>query len=199
MDIELIIFAAVAVFVISRLYSVLGTKTGAEPPQTVARETSPRRAEDSEEAPRKPGIRPAFTGPGAAGMEAIAAIDKQFNPRDFLQGSKKAYEMIVAAFADGDRKMLKTLLDDDVYEAYETAIDEREAAGRDPLRLMRLRSAEIADAELTHDGIARVSVSFEASLSDGENQRTAKEIWTFERPARSRDPNWFLSEVAEAS
>ena len=132
-------------------------------------------------------------------MEAIAAIDKQFNPRDFLQGSKKAYEMIVAAFADGDRKMLKTLLDDDVYEAYETAIDEREAAGRDPLRLMRLRSAEIADAELTHDGIARVSVSFEASLSDGENQRTAKEIWTFERPARSRDPNWFLSEVAEAS
>ena len=107
--------------------------------------------------------------------------------------------MIVAAFADGDRKMLKSLLDDDVFEAYEAAIAEREAAGRDPLRLMRLRSAEIADAELTHDGIARVSVSFEASLSDGENQRTAKEIWTFERPARSRDPNWFLSEVAEAS
>lgn len=200
MDPELIIFAAVAVFVISRLYSVLGSRTGAEPPPSVAREAARRRVEeDDEPAARASNIRPAFTGPGAAGMEAIAAVDPGFEPAPFLQGAKQAYEMTVGAFADGDRKTLKSLLNDEVYEAYEAAIDEREASGREPLRLMRLKSAEIAGAELGADDMARVSVSFEASLSDGENQRIAKEIWTFERPARSRDPNWLLAEVSEAS
>ena len=198
MDIELIIFAAVAVFVISRLYSVLGTRTGSEPPPEQMQENVRTRIQKEEEA-EAPGLRPAFTGPGAAGMEAIAAVDKQFHPQSFIQGAKSAYEMTVSAFADGDRKTLKSLLNDDVYEAYEAAIEARESDGREPLRLMRLKSAEIADAELAADNLARVSVSFEASLSDGENQRIAKEIWTFERPVKSRDPNWFLAEVSEAS
>ena len=198
MDIELIIFAAVAVFVISRLYSVLGTRTGAEPPSEQLQETVHSRINPDEEV-EQPGLRPAFTGPGAAGLEAIAAVDKQFHPQSFIQGAKSAYEMTVEAFADGDRKTLKSLLNDDVYEAYETAIEARESEGREPLRLMRLKSAEIADAELVADKLARVSVSFEASLSDGENQRVAKEIWTFERQVKSRDPNWFLAEVSEAS
>ena len=199
MNIELIIIAAVAVFVISRLYSVLGTRTGAEPPPRVQTENPVNRPDDAEGGETDHNLRAAFSGPGAVGMEAIASIDRSFEPQSFLQGAKAAYEMIVEAFADGDRKQLKTLLNDDVYEAYVEAIEQREADNREPLRLTRLRSAEIADAELLNDEIARVSVSFEAALSDGENQRTAKEIWTFERPVKSRDPNWFLAEVSEAS
>ena len=198
MDPELIIFAAVAVFVITRLYSVLGRKTGAEPPPNVLREGAARRSEPESNEVDSP-IRPAFTGPGAAGMEAIAAEDPSFRPDEFVRGARKAYEMIVTGFADGDKATLETLLNDDVYEAYAQAIDARDDTSPEPLRLMRLRSAEIADAEVTSNGIAQMSISFEAMLSDGENERTAKEIWLFERPATSDNPNWRLAEVSKAS
>ncbi len=201
-DIELLIFAAVAVFVLARLYAVLGRKTGAEPPPAVLREADNKGFGENntdEEEEDKPSLRPAFTGPGASGMEDIAAIDPKFNPRDFLQRAKKAYEMIVNSFAEGDRETLSNLLDEDVYDAYCSAIDARESEGREPLRLMRLKSGEIADACIVSADVAQVSVSFEAQLSDGENLRTAKEIWTFERALKSSDPAWRLTEVSEAS
>ncbi|ACT60809.1 Tim44/TimA family putative adaptor protein [Hirschia baltica] len=200
MDIELIIFAAVAFFVLYRLYSVLGTKTGAEPPPSVVREATQKRknSEGSDESNVTP-FRPSFTGPGASAMEEISQIDSTFSPSDFTRKSKKAYEMIVEAFAEGDKETLSNLLVDDVYEAYVSAIDEREQNNTEPLRLMRLKSAEIADAELLDGDIGQVSVSFEAQLSDGENLRTAKEIWTFERSLKSSNPAWLLGGVSEAS
>ena len=124
---------------------------------------------------------------------------RSFSPLDFTRKSKKAYEMIVEAFADGDKSTLSNLLADDVYEAYVSAIDTRDENGSEPLRLMRLKSAEIADAELLDGDIGQVSVSFEAQLSDGENLRTAKEIWTFERSLKSSNPAWLLAGVSEAS
>lgn len=202
MDIELIIFAAVAFFVLYRLYNVLGTKTGAEPPPSVIREATKNRTEDKSEgrdADNVTDLRPSFTGPGASAMEEISKLDKSFTPSDFTRKSKKAYEMIVEAFAEGDKSTLSNLLVDDVYEAYVSAIDQRETSGAEPLRLMRLKSAEIADAELIDGETGQVSVSFEAQLSDGENLRTAKEIWTFERGLKSSDPAWLLAGVSEAS
>jgi predicted lipid-binding transport protein (Tim44 family) len=95
LNIELIILAAVAVFVISRLYSVLGQKTGAEPPAHRLREAVARASEGEEEAePVRPPVRAAFTGPAAAGLETIAAIDPAFSPDDFTRGARKAYELI---------------------------------------------------------------------------------------------------------
>ena len=197
-DIELIVFAVVAVFVLSRLYAVLGKKTGAEPPPSVVREATERRTQQDAPQQQSP-LRPAFTGPGAVGMEEIAALDTNFAPDSFLSGAKKAYEMIVTAFAEGEKDTLSQFLSEDVFEAYSAAIDAREADEKEPMRLLRLKSGEIADAELVQGDTARVSVSFEAELSDGEIQRTAKEIWTFERLAKSKDPNWRLVEVSEAS
>ncbi|WP_018997322.1 Tim44/TimA family putative adaptor protein [Hirschia maritima] len=200
MDIELLIFAAVAFFVLYRLYNVLGTKTGAEPPPSVVREATQNRKDREEtEEDNVTSFRPTFTGPGADAMEAISKIDNSFSSADFTRKSKKAYEMIVEAFAEGDKSTLSNLLADDVYEAYVSAIDAREQSGADPLRLMRLKSAEIADAELLDGDLGQVSVSFEAQLSDGENLRTAKEIWTFERSLKSSNPAWLLAGVSEAS
>ncbi len=196
-DIELIIFAAVAVFVLSRLYMVLGKKTGAEPPPSVIREGAKKRVEGEDD--NVTNIRPAFTGPGASAMEEISRLDRLFTPTDFVRKSKKAYEMIVEAFAEGDKKTLSNLLVEDVYEAYVSAIDAREESGAEPLRLMRLKSAEIADAEIIDGTTGQVSVSFEAQLSDGENLRTAKEIWTFERALKESNPAWLLAGVSEAS
>lgn len=202
MDIELIILAVVAVFVITRLYSVLGQKTGAEPPARRVGETvSPaRRADDAPPADdRPPQLRPTFTGPAAAGLEQIADRDPEFDPDGFLKGAKLAYAAIVGAYADGDKDKLRPLVDDDVYEAYSNAIDQREESGAEPMRLLRTKSAKLVEASIDDDdSIARVGVAFEAELSDGENMRRAREIWTFKRDVSSDDPNWLLDEVGIA-
>ena len=203
MTIDLIILAAIAVFVISRLYAVLGQKTGAEPPARRYREAPARPPEREEGAPveddESPRIRAAFTGPAAAGLEAIATVDANFAPDDFVKGARRAYELIVAAFADGDREALKQLVDADVMEVYTQAITERETSGAEPMRLVRLRQARIVDASVDASKVGRVLISFESELSDGDNLRQAKEIWTFKRSLNSQDPNWLLDEVSVAS
>jgi len=202
LNIDLIILAAIAVFVISRLYAVLGQKTGAEPRTRQLREAPVRAAEQADESAAeqdKRNLRPAFTGPAAAGMEAIASEDPSFSPDDFVRGARKAYELIVTAFADGDRDALRTLVDQDVFEVYSDAIAQRQRDGTEAMRLMRVRQARIVEASVDASHMGRVLVSFESDLSDGENLRTAKEIWTFKRPLRSDDPNWLLDEVATAS
>ncbi len=140
------------------------------------------------EADDRPRLRAAFTGPAAAGMEAIAAIDASFAPDDFIKEARKAYELIVGAFADGDRDALKQLVDDDVMAVYSDAITEREKAGSEPMRLVRLRQARIVDASVDGAKMARVLVSFESELSDGDNLRQAKEIWTFKRSLKQPGP-----------
>ncbi len=202
MNIDLIILAAIAVFVISRLYAVLGQKTGAEPRARQLREAPVRAAEKADETAAEQDtrqLRPAFTGPAAAGMEAIASEDASFSPDDFLRGARKAYELIVTAFAEGDRDALRALVDQDVFEVYSDAISARQRDGTEPMKLMRVRQARIVEASVDAGHMGRVLVSFESDLSDGENVRTAKEIWTFKRPLRSEDPNWLLDEVATAS
>jgi len=203
LSIDLIILAAIAVFVISRLYAVLGQKTGAEPPARRYRQAPVAAPEREDEAGADPAEkrreRPAFTGPAAAGMEAIALEDPSFDPEDFIRGARKAYEMIVAAFADGDRETLKQLVDQDVFDVYSDAIAERQRSGAEPMRLVRLRQARIVEASVDMSHMARVLVSFESDLSDGENLRQAREIWTFKRSLRSDNPNWLLDEVTTAT
>ena len=144
-------------------------------------------------------VRAAFTGPAAAGMEASASEDPSFSPDDFVRGARKAYELIVTAFAEGDRDSLRALVDQDVFEVYSDAIAAHQRDGTEPMRLMRVRQARIVEASVDANHMGRVLVSFESDLSDGENLRAAKEIWTFKRPLRSEDPNWLLDEVATAS
>lgn len=201
-DIELIILAAVAVFVLSRLHSVLGEKTGAETPPANLQKPSPSQKSDEDQLSpeeREQRLRPAFTGPAAAGLEAIAAKDNQFDPEQFTRGARGAYSMIVGAFADGDRDKLRDMVDDDVYEVYVDAIEERERSETEPMRLLRIKSARIVEASLDEENIARVDVSFESELGDGEFTRKAQEIWTFKRSVEASDPNWILDEVNVAS
>jgi predicted lipid-binding transport protein (Tim44 family) len=199
--IEVLILAAVALFVLWRLYVALG-RGGDERP--IERPTpAPEQRGGSADAPaqssrRAEAERPSFTGPAADGLEDIYNADKSFNADDFLRGAKAAYTMIVGAFARGDRPALRPLLDDDVYEAWDQAITAREASGERAFELLRIKRAEIERAELEGE-IARVSVRYDAELGDGEATRTAKEIWTFKRRVNSSDPNWLLDDVDVAS
>jgi predicted lipid-binding transport protein (Tim44 family) len=196
--IEVLILAAVALFVLWRLYVALGRGGDDRSMQRPApapdkrsnapEATSQRRAEPE---------RPTFTGPAAGGLEDIYNADKSFTAEAFLRGAKAAYQMIVAAYARGDRKALRPLLDDDVYGAWDAAITARDSSGERAFDLLRIKRAEIDRAEL-EGSIARVSVRYEADLGDGETTRTAREIWTFKRDVSSVDPNWLLDDVEAA-
>lgn len=202
-----LLFGAVAVFFAFRLYSVLGRREGhMEAP--ASREVEPGRTEKEAAQTR---LRPAFEGPAAAGLEDIARSDSSFDPERFLDGARKAYEMIVMAFAKGDRNTLKMLLAPNVYDRYEAAILKREAQGETVrTEVERIRSAEIVEA--SHDGgLARVKVHFDAEIAtetldaggkvvagDFSRFATVHEDWVFERRTDTADPNWVLSRVATA-
>jgi predicted lipid-binding transport protein (Tim44 family) len=210
--IQIILFASVALFFAIRLYSVLGRRTGHQPkPDESAARGAARPVEDDEEADDRPRLRPAFTGPAAAGMEAIRAADGVFDPESFVAGAAEAYRRIVTAFADGDRGVLQLLLAPDVMRRYGDAIDAREAAGRtQAAHVADIRLAEIENAWLMGHK-AQVEVRFDAEIAkvtrnaegevvegDPEQLHRVSELWTFERRTDAPDPNWLLVKVRTA-
>lgn len=195
--VEFMLLAAIALFIGWRLYITLGQDNG--PPEGQTRNPSgPAKLQpevQSDQSGEVNELRPAFTGPAASGLEAIYDVDNSFEPRQFMQGARAAYEMLVTAYASGDRDTLKPLLDTDVYEAWDAGISQREQDGTQGMTLLRIRKAEISDASLGDDGMARVTVHFESELGDGERTARAKELWTFMRQTRNDDPNWLLDDV----
>jgi predicted lipid-binding transport protein (Tim44 family) len=194
--IQILVLAFIAGFVLFRLYTTLGRRTGAERP------AEPRPAPVQGELPRDTPISPVppITGASGAndGLMAIVRADPNFDSEHFVTGARGAYELIVGSFAKGDREALRGLLTPRVYESYAAAITTREQSGGQGPELVRLKTAEIVDAEL-HGDSARVTVRFEAELAEGAHGvRDARERWTFERDVRSNDPNWRLARVTAA-
>jgi predicted lipid-binding transport protein (Tim44 family) len=230
-DIYTIIFLALAVFIFLRLRSVLGQRTGRERPPYdpySAREpvrpapekvvalpkrpseaTAAKPAEPAAPAPVAAGDRwKGIAQPGSAlagGLDAIAGADSSFDPQHFLTGARAAYEMIVNAYAGGDRRTLKNLLAREVYDGFDAAIGAREQRGETvESRFVSIDEAEIAAAEL-RGKTAQVTVRFQCKLVtatrdkngnvvDGNADKVTDvtDVWTFARDASSRDPNWKL-------
>ncbi|MEP0316247.1 MAG: Tim44/TimA family putative adaptor protein [Hyphomonas sp.] len=198
--IQVVILAAIALFVLFRLYTVLGRGEDNSPVQRTEPQPKPRPVDTGASdlpLPNADNDRPIFTGPAAGGLEDIYNADNSFNEPSFMRGAKAAYTMIVTAFAAGDRATLRPLLDDDVYEAWDQAITDRETNGTPAFDLLRIRRAEIESAEM--DGnMARIWVRYEAELGDGETTRTARELWAYMHDVTANDPNWILDDVEEA-
>ena len=195
--IEIVVLALIAGFVLIKLYTTLGRRSADEP--TEPRPQPVQGAPLSQEAMRS-SLAPPLAGAalGGDGVMAIVRADPAFDTAQFLMGARGAYELIVGAFARGDRDALKPLLTPRVFEAYSNAIAQREATGGAGPEIVRLRHAELAEAGL-QGSVARVTVKFEAELAEGAHGvRDAREKWTFERDVRSSDPNWRLARVAAA-
>jgi predicted lipid-binding transport protein (Tim44 family) len=214
--------------VVWKLRSVLGTRTGHEKQRD--RSFSPRPEEARQPMAggnviRLPGAAAPDSGPAAPpqpapdrwkdvvepdsraipGLDAIAAVEPAFDARAFLAGAKSAYEMIVTAFAKGDRATLRRLLADDVYESFTHAIAEREGRGeRVEMTFVSLEKVTIDDAQVK-GSLAQITVRFLSKLItatydksgaviDGSPERVVDmtDIWTFAREIGSRDPNWRL-------
>jgi predicted lipid-binding transport protein (Tim44 family) len=226
-DIYTIIFLALAVFIFLRLRSVLGQRTGRERPPYdpySARDAvrspatdkvvtlTPRPAEPAS-TPRPVEATPPSTdrwkdvaesGSGvAAGLDAIAAADPSFDAKHFVTGARAAYEMIVTAFAEGDRRQLRSLLSREVYDGFDAAITEREGRGETAeTRFVSIDGSTITSAEL-RTRTAQITIRFVSKLISATRGRTGNviegnaekvtdvtDVWTFARDVSARDPNW---------
>ncbi len=226
MDIYTIIFLALAVFIFLRLRSVLGQRTGEERPpfERAARDVA-RGGNDNtvaapgtviDQAPLAPAAEPVpapdrwkgVAAPDsalAAGLNEIAASDSSFDAQHFVSGAKGAYEMIVLAFANGDRRALKDLLSSEVYDGFEAAIRGREQRGEKvETRFASIDRAELVSASVK-DRVAQLTVRFisqmisvtrdkNGAVIDGNPEKLTDvtDVWTFARDISSRDPNWKL-------
>jgi len=196
---QLLIFAALAAVVLYQLYAVLGRRVGRQP-------------EDAEGAAvpqtKIGGPPPLDIGDGVSltGLAALKDRDPAFDVAHFLVGARSAYEMIVRAFAAGDRAALEGLLSPAVLAGFQAAIAAREAEGRtEQVEFQQAPRADLEGADVDGD-LARIKVRFLAefrSRSKGpegeavDDRRTA-ELWTFERDLGSADPNWTLVRVDAA-
>lgn len=198
--IEIAILLALVLFVASRLYAALGKDEHRPDPNKKRPEMgAPQRTADVVPMPERERIyEPTFGGPAAETLRQIYEADKSFDPDQFVKGARAAYEMIVGAYAASNRDMLKTLVDDDVYEAWDAAMTERDENNVKPFELLRVRKCQIVDAEL-EDDLARIMIEYEAELGDGEDTTEANEIWTYKRMVTSSDPNWLLDDVETAA
>ena len=225
-DIYTIIFLALAVFIFFRLRSVLGQRTGRERPPYdpySARDAVRSPANDKivtlPQRPAEPAVsRLAEPAPPpadrwkdvaesgssvAAGLDAIAAADPSFDAKHFVTGARAAYEMIVTAFAEGDRRQLRNLLSREVYDGFDAAIGERESRGETAeTRFVSIDGSTITAAEL-RARTAQLTVRFVSKLISVTRGRTGNvidgnaekvtdvtDVWTFAREVSSRDPNW---------
>ena len=209
---ELLLLCAVAAVVLYRLKSILGTRTGFEgTPSTMARQSDdrvptaiPSEPEEEEDAPA-PEV-------GSDTLAQIRAAEPGFSLDEFLDGARGAYEMILMAYEEGDRKTLQSLLAPDVFDAFRQGIEQREAAGlRVDARFIGVRDARVEQIEFDPvSGIADVTIRFIGELitavRDSENRvvegdpneiRRQSDLWTFSREMGASDPNWLLTATGD--
>jgi predicted lipid-binding transport protein (Tim44 family) len=227
-DIGTIFFLIAAVVIFYQLRSVLGRRTGNERPPFDPYSAKPAEKQAAK-APenvislprRRPGAEAetnyaaidAFAKPGTdlnKGLRAIRDADPSFEPKSFVDGAKMAYEMIVLAYADGDRKTLKNLLSREVYDGFATAISDRETRSEKvQSSFVGIDKADIISAEMKGtEACVTLRITSElisatrdksGEVIDGDPETVAevRDVWTFSRDTRSSDPNWKLVATAE--
>ncbi len=224
---DIILFAAIAAFFVLRLRNVLGKRTGHEKPPAARYDPLAKNKEEADDkviplpdrtrpgadqasdegqdeaAEATPGAQPAT--PLDAGLTQIKLSDKSFDQEQFVSGAQSAFEMVIAAFGEGDTGALRPLLANDVYDDFAGAIEERRKAGHVlETTLVGIKDVSLVEAEL-QGRTAFVTVKFvseqinvmtdkdgEAVDGDQNQMTTVTDLWTFARNTRSRDPNWTL-------
>jgi predicted lipid-binding transport protein (Tim44 family) len=212
----IIILALVALFIGLRLYSVLGERTGHEQ-QPILKPADPEARVDR---PAAPTVVPpqsaadpaelAYLPTAGPGVRALLAADSSFDVARFLDGGQSAYRMILEAFWAGELEKVRPFVDDTVYNAFASSVEQRNKEGLIlDNRLVTIEQAVIATASLEQT-VAFVTVRFEADIAavtrnqDGEvvagsmsDAVQTRDLWTFRRDVASNDPNWILVETDE--
>ncbi len=186
---DIILFAAIAGFIIYRLRSVLGKRTGFQKdPKNLKQEYK-----------EQEGIQKTFNVPSLLEnqkkLENVYKKVNDFDHKQFLDGAKKAFEIIITAFNNGDKKTLNNLVSKDVYLAFEKAIDEKN--NNPSAQFYSLLIDKIEDAKVENNTIS-ISINFvsEQMLNNDEGKIIKnKDTWTFEKPINSSSPIWILTQT----
>ncbi len=210
--IDILIFAAIALFLIFRLRSILGSRDGFEQKRPEQSAFDGTAQTDNDNVPKK--IVPLRTKKAASkiangqGLEAVRQADPLFRDDEFMQGAASAFSMVLQAFADGDLSTLRRLLAFELYEEFAQSIHTRNKEG-DQLMITvhAINDVQLTDASVK-DSIASVTVTFVSEQSrtvknnsgdiiedESEERAVITDIWVFERDTQLDDPNWKLVET----
>ncbi|MDN5787641.1 Tim44/TimA family putative adaptor protein [Pseudorhodobacter sp.] len=214
--IQLLVLAGIAVFLILKLKSVLGTREGFEKPPIPLDDQKPRVRkgfEVIEGGPDHDIVDHVDEGSSAAkALAAMKAAEPSFSVGEFLGGARGAYEMILTAFEKGEMERIKPFLAPDVYESFSSAVAAREAQGLTiTANFIGIRELVLQDAEFdstTREG--DISVRFVAELNSVVRNKVGevvegspteikrqRDVWTFSRQMGSSDPNWLLAATGD--
>jgi predicted lipid-binding transport protein (Tim44 family) len=181
---DIIIFAVIAVFIIYRLRSVLGKRTGF---QKNTNEKQFIKKNEEELKVKTPQLKESEQK-----LEVVYKKVPSFDHKMFLDGAKKAFEIIISAYNKGDKKTLKNLVTKDVYRAFEEAIDT--GSNNPNSQFYSLVIEGVSDAKVENDKIT-ISVNFISEQILGDNEEEIiknKDTWVFEKPKHSSSPAWIL-------
>ena len=212
--IQIIILAAIALFLILRLRNVLGTREGFEKPRELPGGGPVRRRERPFEVIEGGSADPDIADfvdaetPAAEALAEMKRIDRDFSVAEFSHGARAAYEMIVMAYENGDLETLRQFLSPEVYEPFAAAIEARKEKGYTvEANFAGIREVKLMDAHLdTTSNEADITMRFVGELTsavrDPEGRivegspnevKQQRDVWTFTRNMASDDPNWLLT------
>lgn len=208
LDPATVIFAFLALFVLWKLRSVLGERTGVEEKPNDGRGVFPAPATPLPSSPNDDARWADFAERGGAvwnGLDAISRAQPGFEPRVFLDGASSAYEMVVQAFSRGDEAVLKSLTSDDVFASFKSALAERNRAGETlATTFVGFNSVKIVEARIERPS-ALIAVRFDSQfitathdsageVVDGDPNKPSNiiDVWTFARRNDASGPNWTL-------
>ena len=216
--IELLILFAIAAFVLFRLKSVIGTRTGYEaPPEYMRRERTPGEGRPGpvgnvEVAEEETGLSRPVPDQALRPLSQMRDAEPDFSLSGFVEGARGAYEMILMAYEAGDREALKDLLAPEVYEAFEASIAQREEQGlKVDARFIGVRDIRLEAASFdASNGEAEITLRFVGEMitavrdpegriveGDPNEVRRQTDVWTFWRRMGADDPNWLLAATGE--
>ena len=219
--IDILILAMIAIFIVNRLKNVLGKKTGNEhdivekysrsktnfkesPPDQISKSNQNQKPVNDVFFHKDPKIN--------SDLREIYNQDENFDSKEFLDGSKKAFEFIIKNYSEEKLEPLKKLLSSSIYRDFESQIDARVKKSQNlDITIIGIKSAEIVSASLKSK-IALICVKFsseqvqvvkdlEGKIVEGDNNQilSIDEKWSFSKNLKSKDPNWTLEKIEESN
>ena len=218
--IDILILAMIAVFIIYRLKSVLGKKTGNESDivekfsgrKSAFKESSPDRVIQKGKTTAKSQVKPLHSDPKIdSALKKIKNLDSSFESDDFLIGAKKAFELILNKYSMNELDSIKSFISSNLYKSFLEQTNKRKKTKENlEISIIGIKQAEIVSATLSKKTLAEIGVLFESeqvqvtkdskgnSIDGDQNQiLTIKELWVFSRDTKSVSPNWVLEKIEE--
>jgi len=185
---DIIIFAGIALFLVYRLKNVLGRRTGFEKNITNKISTEDDKSKETTEQKNIPEL-----NDNIAELSKAYEILDNFDHKNFIDVAKLAFETIINSFNKGDKKALKRLLTKEVYLVFEKEINNNNIDLNSQLFSLNI---EKIDSVVVKDGIIKIGIKFISEHFKNNDETTVtkkQDVWTFEKPTNSKDPNWLLS------